>query len=475
MTSLNLQNGQETSWWSRPCGGRDVLAIALPLIVSTASWSVMNFIDRMFLLWYSKAAMAAALPAGMLYFTLVCFPMGIAAYVNTFVAQYQGAGRPQRIGAAVWQGVGIGVVCLPFFLGMIPLAPEFFRLTGHKAELAGLETDYFQTVLCCAGAQIMAAAMSAFFTGRGSTKVVMVVDSSASALNAVLDYCWIFGVAGFPQWGIVGAAWATVVAQWFRVAAYLLIMLRPRFIKRYQLLAGLRFDGELMRRLLRYGGPNGLQLFLEISFFSIFLLLIGRLGENAMAATTLAFNINALAFVPMLGLGIALSTLVGQQLGHDHPDLAARATWTSFVIAAVYMGTMAALYVLIPDVIMMGHAAGVSPEEFASLRNLTVVLLRFVAAYCLFDAMNVVFASVLKGAGDTRFILWTSALISPLPVAGVWFGIRYFDLGILWSWSMATFWVCSFGLIFGWRFLQGHWRTMRVIEHDVAMEEVNAN
>src|SRR5205823_14624286 len=94
---------EPTGWWSRPCGGREVLAIALPLIVQTCFWSVMWFIDRLFLTWYSPEATAAALPGGMYHWTMICLPVGIASYVNTFVAQYYGAGRHQRIGNAVNQ------------------------------------------------------------------------------------------------------------------------------------------------------------------------------------------------------------------------------------------------------------------------------------------------------------------------------------------------------------------------------------
>src|SRR5438093_1190587 len=95
---------ESTGWWSRPCGGREVLAIALPLVVQTAFWSIMWFIDRMYLMWYSRDAMAASLPAGMFFWTMICFPQGIASFVNTFVAQYYGAGRHERIGPAVKQG-----------------------------------------------------------------------------------------------------------------------------------------------------------------------------------------------------------------------------------------------------------------------------------------------------------------------------------------------------------------------------------
>ncbi|OHB66623.1 MAG: hypothetical protein A2V70_00790 [Planctomycetes bacterium RBG_13_63_9] len=459
-----------TNWWRRPCGGREVLVLALPLVISTASWSVMNFADRMFLLWFSTRAMAAAMPAGVLYFSLICFPLGVAMYVNTFVAQYHGAGRPHRIGPVVWQGVRIGVFVMPVFLLTIPLAPTVFAIAGHEGQVACLEVIYYQILCFGAAAQVIAAAMSCFFTGRGRMRVVMVVDASAALLNVVLDYAWIFGHLGFPAMGIEGAAWATVVSQWFRVVVYWRLMMRPVHWERYQLVAGRRFDAALLRRLLRFGGPNGLQFFVEVSAFAMFILLVGRLGENAMAATTLAFNVNNLAWVPMLGMGIALTTMVGQQLGRNRPDLAARATWTAFWMAQAYLCTMAVLYVAVPDLFLLGHASGTTPQQFTELRNVTVVLLRFVAAYSLLDAINIIFVSAIKGAGDTRFVLLVSTVMSPVPVAATWLGIVYLDWGLLWCWAVVTAWVCALAIVYLARFLQGRWRMMRVIEPPIAAE-----
>ena len=455
---------RSTTWWNRPCGGREVLTLAIPLIISTASWTVMNFVDRMFLLWYSTDSMAAAMPAGFTHFAVVCFPLGVASYVNTFVAQYHGAGRPERIGPAVWQGVRVGLYCIPIFLATIPLAPWIFRVSGHQPALADLETIYFQVAAFGAGAEIIAASQSAFFTGLGRNRVVMVIDTTASLLNVVLDYGWIFGHFGLPAAGIEGAAWATVVSLWFRVFAYAAWMMQSRYRCPYHLWSGRRFNPALFRRLLRFGGPNGLQLLVEIAGFALFLLLVGNLGQEDMAATTLAFNVNNLAFVPMLGLGIALSAIVGRQLGHNNPALAARATWTALCMALLYMGTMAAIYVLFPDVLLWGHAAGTSRERFLQLRTTTVILLRFVAAYCLFDALNIVFVSALKGAGDTRFIFITLLIITPIPLGVIWTGIHLAGWGLFGSWTVLTIWVCVLGLIYGSRFLQGHWRHIRVIE-----------
>ena len=471
MRTIESDTPPPDTWWTRPCGGRDVLALSLPLVISTASWTVMHFADRMFLLWYSTRAMAAAMPAGMLHFAMLCFPLGVATYVNTFVAQYQGAGRPERIGLAVWQGVRVGLMAMPLFLATIPLAPAMFRLAGHAPDIACLEVLYYQTLTFGAGGALCAAAFSTFFTGRGQTRVVMGVDCAAMVLNVALDYAWIFGRFGLPAMGIEGAAWATVVSQWFRCLVYWRLAMLPRYRRKYGMAVGRRFDAALFRRLLRFGGPNGLQFLVEVAAFTVFILLVGRLGQRDMAATTLAFNVNAVAFVPMLGLGIGLSTIVGQQLGRGRPELAARAAWTTMWMAWAYMGTMAALYLLVPDLFLLGHASGTPPERFHELRDLVVVLLRFVAAYCLLDAMNVVFCSVLKGAGDTRFILLTNLLTAFPLVAVVWIGISRFGGGLIWCWIMLTIWISALGCIYLLRYLQGRWRTMRVIEPDALDEE----
>jgi multidrug resistance protein, MATE family len=451
------------TWWGRPCGGREVAKLALPLVISTMSFTVMTFIDRMFLTHFSLDAVAAAMPSSMLQFSLISFPLGVATYVNTFVAQYDGAGQPQRIGPIVWQGIWIGLIAIPLFMLTPPLARAYFQHAGHNAAVVVDEITYYNVLAFGSGAIILAGTLSAFFTGRGATRVVMAVDTLAAILNGVLAYLWIFGHGGFPRWGIAGAGLATVSAEWFRVICYAAIMFRPSY-RKYHLASGCRLDLGLMRRLWTYGAPGGLQWLIECGSFTLFITLVGGLGEIEQAATNLAFNVNNVAWVPMMGVKLAVSTMVGQQLGANRPDMAARATFTAFVLAMFYMCMMSMFYLTVPDAFLMGHAAGMDPATFIPLRDVIVVLLRFVAIYCLFDAMNVVFMSAIRGAGDTRFVLFTSLGTSFLPLGLAWLGIRYWGQGLLWCWALITLWVCSAALIYLARFLQGRWRSMRVIE-----------
>ena len=350
----------------------------------------MNFIDRMFLLWCSKEAIAAALPAGMLHFTLLCLPLGTALYVNTFVAQYYGAGRLDRIGPVVWQGTRLAAIVTPSFLLTIPLASWVLTHLGHDPSVANLEVAYYQTLAFGAGGIVLDGVLSSFFTGRGETKVVMYANLFQAVLNFVLDYLWIFGHWGFSALGIEGAGWATSVSIWAKAIVYVGLIRQSKYRSTYGLLQS-RYDPVLFRRLLKYGGPSGLQMLLECAALSIFLLLVGRLGTDAMAAMTLAFNVNSVAFMPTLGLGLAISTLVGRYQGANQPESSKQITWTGLSIAIVYTGTFAVLYVLVPDWFLFGHSLGSNPSEFSVLRNTTVISLRFVAAYCLFDSIIIVF------------------------------------------------------------------------------------
>lgn len=453
-------------WWNRPAGGREVLVVALPLVLSTVSWTVLTFVDRMFLNWLSGTSMSASFSAGMIWFVVLCLPLGICTYANTFVSQYHGDDQPEQIGPSMWQGVWVALLSTPLAIVCVPLAPLIFAMAKHSPEVTEQEILYFR-ILCAGGpAMLMAQAFSSFYSGRGETWVVMLVDGGVALLNVVLDYLWIFGVAGFPALGIAGAGWATVAALWLKVGVYLVLVLRRRHRNEFHTLAGMRLNKKLFGRLLYYGGPSGVQMLLEVLGFTTFVILIGRVGVLETEATTIAFSISSFAFMPIWGVGLAVGVLVGQHLGENRDDLAARATWTTLTVALAYMGLISTLFVVTPglflDTFFVHNTA--SPEEQAAVYAMAVVLLRFVAAYCMFDAVGMVFVSAVKGAGDTRFVLKVSLVMATLLASLSWLMIEVWKLGIYSCWTLINGWVYTVGVVYLIRFLQGKWRTMRVIE-----------
>ena len=452
------------SRWQEPGGYREVLRMAAPLILSTGSWSLQIFVDRVFLSWHSRDALAACLPAGMLHFTFSSLFIGTVAYVNTFVAQYWGADRRDRVGPAVWQGIYVGLASGLIILCLIPFSRSFFEWAGHEPRIRALEAEYFR-ILCFMGPGITGVAVSSFFSGRGDTRTVMWVNFLANGLNIVLDYAWIFGHWGFPEWGIRGAAWATVVSHLLIPVVFFALMMRPRYRDTLCTLSGWRPEAALLRRLLRFGLPNGVQFMLEILGFSMFILLVGRLGTTALAATSVTFNINTLAFLPMMGMGIAVSTLVGQYLGKNRADLAERSTWSAVHLSLGYMLVMAAGYVFAPGLFLKPYISGADPEAFEQVWDMTVVLLRFVAVYCIFDALYIVFSAGVKGAGDTRFVMLTSVALGWfVMVLPTYLLVVIYGMGLYIAWVFVSLYLVTGGLIFMLRFRGGKWKSMRVIE-----------
>jgi MATE family multidrug resistance protein len=454
-----------THRWNAAGGYREVLTISIPLMLSTGAWSVQHFVDRMFLTWYSPEAIAAAMPAGILNFTVMSLFIGTATYVSTFVAQYFGSGQIDKIGPSLWQGMYVSVIAGIVHLALIPLAGHIFSFFGHEELVQKNEIIYFQ-ILCLGAMPLVASsALGGFFSGRGETWPIMWVNVSATVINLVMDYALIFGRWGFPSLGMEGAGIATVISACFSFISYLFLIMRPSYNRLYNTLKGWKMDASLFMRLMKFGLPSGIQFFLDITGITIFILLIGRLGTINLAASNIAFNINTLAFMPMIGTGIAISVMVGQYLGKGQPDLAETSTYSGFHLTTVYMGIIALLYVTVPNIFLEPFAAQADAARFDTIRDIAVILLRFVAFYSLFDTMNIIFASAIKGAGDTRFVMYMITIISSLiMVIPSYITIIVLDMGLYVGWSFATFYIITLGFIFLFRFRGGKWKSMLVIE-----------
>ncbi len=462
---MNILFSRIKSRWYGDGGYREVLIIALPLIISTGAWSVQHFVDRMFLAWYSPEAIAAAMPAGMLSFTISCIFIGSAGYVSTFVAQYYGARRCERCGPSMWQGIYLAFIGGAIQAMMIPMAGSIMAFIGHDPAIQDCERVYF--IILCYGATpaIASSAISAFFSGLGKTRIVMWVTVSETGVNLFLDWLLIFGRWGFPEMGIAGAGIATVAAFCYSVVIFFILIVRFRYHQTYVLLSGWRFDRSLFWRLVRFGFPSGMQLFIDIAGFTVFILLIGKIGLIQLAASNIAFNINTLAFMPMIGAGIAVSVLVGQRLGENRPEIAERSTYSAFHLAGFYIVLIVFLYIVLPDLFITPFIIHSNFELFEPIRGVTRTLLRFLAVYSLFDAMSIIFAASIKGAGDTRFVMMTMALLSVFGlIIPCYAAFMWFSLGLYAGWTFASAYIILLGIIFHLRFRGGKWKDMRVIE-----------
>lgn len=455
--------------WGGPGGYRELLRVAVPLVLSMASTTLMQFTDRMFLANYSLDSIAAVVPASVVNFMLVSFFFGVAEYVSVFVAQYTGATRPERVGAALWQGLWF---CVPsaalLWLGGWLGAP-LFEFSGHPAAVVALERDYFSICTQYSGLAVLGVCLSCFFSGRGLTRPVMAANMLGALVNIPLDYLLINGLWGLPEMGIRGAAWATVIG-WAVIALIMGAMVFRRANEAcFKVRSARRLDWELMRRLWRFGSPGGAQMLVDLFAISFFMVMVGRLGTLELAASNMAITVNLVIFLPLIGLCIAVSVLTGQAMGSSAPDIVVRTVGSALRLGLMAMGLACLFMVLAPEWIMgWFRTRGMPDAEFAAIVAAGVPLLRFVALYSMGDAVAQICFSALKGAGDTGFVLRALAgcnlLFIVVPVVFfLWIGAGFHAF-----WWALTVDVFALALVAGRRFRAGGWRKLSVIERPAA-------
>ena len=219
-------------------------------------------------------------------------------------------------------------------------------------------------------------------------------------------------------------------------------------------------------RILRTGVPAALQFVMDIFAFTFFIFMVGRLGKVPLAASNMAFSIESIAFMPAFGFSIGLSTLVGQALGRNDVEGAIRYTRQTIFILLSYILLIDLLFFLAPHWVIQLFA---TPESTGASYRQTmdqgIILIRIMAIFISFDALYFIFIGVLKGAGDTRFIMWSigiaTLVVMILPIT---IGIRFLEWGIHACWAILTLYVLSLCLVSFFRYRQGRWKTIRIIE-----------
>jgi len=456
-----------TRSWYKNQQYREVLTVCLPLVIGMSATTVMEFTDRVFLSNYSIEAISAATPAGISAYLFMAFLGGIGSYCGVFIAQYYGSGQYAKIGSVVWQGVyfcmfsGILLLFISRFL-TVPL----FNLVGHAPEVRKLEEIYFS--ILCNGAVLHVAVqtLGAFFSGRGITRPIMTVSIIGMLINIPLDYALIFGIGMFPEMGISGAAIATVTSTAISMLLLVFLVFRRTHDIRFKIFSNRRFDSALFRRLLRFGIPGSMQFSLDILAFTIFILLVGRIGTVELAATNIVLSINAIAFMPSMGVSQGISVMVGQSLGAKQPDQARHQTWSTIHLLMAYILVIDLLFIFAPEIALALFIPGNGDAAlYAPVMTTASNLMRIIACYLFFDALYMIFSGVLRGAGDTRFIMWSVALTSLFCfLLPLFIGVEVLGKGIYFSWGCVLFFIVSLFSVSSFRYRTGKWRSMLVIE-----------
>lgn len=446
-----------------------LLALALPMIGITVSRMLMGFIDFAMVSQLGTAAQAAISPSTILLFVLACAGMGIAQAVQTFVSQAEGRGEPERGGAYVWQTVYMALAATVLSAPIAIATPVWFPILGrwgdHPPAVQEMEIAFLRYALWSIGPMTACAGLESFYNGIRRPRIGLAAVISSLVTIAAANYVLIFGKLGFPAMGISGSGLATLLAWSVRLAVLALPLLSAELDQRYRTRGSFAIDPGKMREMLHVGGPISVQWLVDIGAWFVFLeLIMPPYGEVAMAGANLAIQYMHLSFMPALGIGMALTTQVGNAIGALRPDEADLRVRVARGVIYAYMALMAVLFAVAGRPL----AGLLCFEQDAEARHAVLeaarIMLLWVAAFQVFDAMCIVYSFAFRGAGDTRVpAVMFGVCCWGIFVAGGYATVMFRPAwGYSGPWAMCTLYIVVLGLLLRWRWQSGRWRRIQL-------------
>ena len=446
-----------------PGGLREMLAIALPMVVSHACETAMIFIDRLFLSRLGTVPMSAAMAGGLTSFMMMTFFIGLIGYATALVAQYLGAGRKQNCARVATQALLVALLAYPLILSGRPLAHWLFTVTGIAPEQLVQQQVYFDILLYGAVLVLLRTGLSSFFSGIGRTRVILISALIAMLVNIGADYVLIFGHFGIPPLGIRGAAIGTLLGSFCALLVLLAAYLGRGNRREFGVGAALRFDGEVMKKLLRFGSPAGVEMFLNLLAFTLMILLFHSHGLATATAVTIVFNWDMVSFVPLIGIQIGVVSLVGRYLGAGRPEVAERVARSGLQMGWTYSSVILVLFVALPGPLVAIFAPAVPDPVFSQAAPLATSMLRLAAFYVMADALMLVCSGVLRGAGDTFWAMCISVGMHWLLLPVLYVALKVLHLAPQTAWLALIFLFLAFSGIFYLRYRGGRWKMLRVV------------
>ena len=431
---------------------REVLGFAIPLMMGMMTTALHSVVDAAFVGRLGTAPLAALSMAGLYYFTGLALFIGLMRNSIAFTARAFGAGRPERIGIIIAHYQWLVLLAVPLLWGLSLGFPLLAAAAGLSPQVEAQARIYLDMRIWETGFVLTLLLYSAFYQSIGDSRLPMLVNWGALGLNVVLDYGLIFGNLGMPEMGMRGAALATVLAQAAGMVVILTAGYRPAVRHRYRLRFLVWPSRGRIRSILAVGIPAGLGDLVEIGGFLGFFVIIGRLGQEALAANNIGVAVTHVLFMPGLAAGIAAGSYMGRYLGAGAPGVARQAVRRTLLVGLVYMGVMG-----IPLWLLGGRIAMIFTGHPAVIHQ-AALLFKVMALYQIFDATGMIMRGALNGAGDTRFpilALLAASLGVMYPLA--WWLSGTIEPGLVGAWVG----VCGYMVVLGStlliRFERGRW------------------
>ncbi|HKD67086.1 MAG TPA: MATE family efflux transporter [Candidatus Binataceae bacterium] len=445
-----------------------ILRLSFPIIISNILQTAYQVVDTFWVGRLSAAAVAAVSFCFPVSFLLIALGGGLPIAGTVLLAQYTGRGDQEATNHVAAQ-----TLLMVFLISLVlaatgyNLATPMMRLMGAAPDVLPDAVRFFQIAVLGFIFVFAFFAYQALMRGRGIVYPPMVIVFVTVVINFALDPLLIFGWGPFPKMGVAGSALATLCTQALAAAIGLTLMVRGRhgIHLRWRDLAP---DFTLMRRIFRIGFPSSIEQSTQALGMTVMTMLVAGFGTDSVAAYGIGVRVMSCALVPAIGLSVATSALVGQNIGANQLARAERTNTVSCLLAFVTLS--------LAGLLAFWGAPSIGRffiPQGGDVIGTSSVFIRAIALTFGFIGLQQVLTGSLRGAGDTvapmvlamislwvlRFPLaYVLSTRTTLHVRGIWYA---FPVTTVLSAVMAAYW-----------FMWGGWREKRLIDDDEFLEIV---
>ena len=410
---------------------REIIYLAIPAVEEMTLYMMIWIFDTMMIGKYGGelAVSSVGLSTEIIYsFFNIIIAVGVSTALTSLISRAIGSKDYKKAETIANVGIKIAIVLAFIFFSLLFFVPDkILNLAGATKEMLPLVTRYAKISSFSFFLLTLSSTTNGIFRGVKDTKTSLYVAGSINVVNLFLDYALIFGNLGFPEWGITGAAVATVAGN------FIGILLQWSRLKKFPFKISLFswVSKKDIWEIIRFAVPSGLQ---EANFSLSRLLgltFILSLGTTAFAANQIGVAIEAISTMPGWGVAIACTALVGHSIGENNPNKSQEYTLYSTIIASIFMGILACFFFFIPKTLVSFF---INKQEIDVIK-IGAICLQVAAFEQIPIAIVTVLGSYFKGIGNPKIPFYVSFFTNwflRLPIAFYLISILRFPVYIYW-------------------------------------------
>lgn len=429
---------------------KSLLSIGIPIMIGQMGMIVLGFADTMMVGHHSTTELGAASFVNNIINLVIITGTGFSYGLTPVVGGLFGRKELQEAGQAL--RCSLLANTLAGIVMMLALAILFINLgnIGQPDELLPLMRPYYLVLFASIPFVMLFNAFKQFTDSITETRTSMWILLSGNLLNIIGNYLFIYGKAGFPEMGVLGAGVSTLVSRIVMVAVFIAVFAWRKKFKSYREgFLHMGWSKELTKRLTTLGTPIALEMGMETASFSLSIIMVGWLGTIALASHQVMITISQFTFMVYYGLGAAVAVRTSYFNGqHDYINT------EHTVIAGLHV--MVALEIVQGGIIFLlrNHIGGwFTDSAEVSAAVLTLMVPFFI--YQFGDGLQINYANALRGIADVKplmIIAFVAFFVISLPVGYLCGFILNF--GLVGVWMAFPFGLTSAGIMMWWRFRQ---------------------